>query len=381
MKNITLLLALLLSLTGFSQQSGEVAIFDNSGYQFHVILNGIMQNEKAESNVRIQGLRAAFYSCKVMADDNTFALDKNIIVKQDTLITYRIVNKRGKFKLRFFSEVPLNAAPAPVSTQSIVAYHAEEATNTEVVNSTNTTTATQSTTTTINTTDQSQSPTSTSIEADLSVSGSQGSQNETINTTTTTTETRDGVNSNTTVGTGEESISISMSVGENGANVNVQGTGLEGQEGVIMNTEITGSESVTHSEQTITTITTTTTSGSGTWDEEEVEISNYIETDDSRDYTDCFVGEEDFELFLNKVTNETFEDDRTNLTTDFVDRKCLSVEQVGQLMDQFDFSDNRMTVAKAAYNLCYETSDYFLLQEKFTFDDDKEEFRNFINNQ
>lgn len=386
MKNITLLLTLVLTFSGFAQQTGEVVIFDNSGYKFHVILNGIKQNAVADGNVRVQGLRAGWYSCKVLANDNTFSLDKNIIAKSDTLITYRITNKKGKFKLRFFSEVPLNTAPAPAATQSVIAYHTEEipVNNTGVVTPTTTTNTTQSTTTTITTTDQTQTPANTGMDVNLTVSGTDGTHSETISTTTTTTETNDGVSSNTTMGSGEGSVSISMNVDENGANVNIHGTGFEGQEGATMNTQVSGTESVTHSEQTITTTTTTTTTtGGGNWTTTEIESteSSEVDMDMGSDIVDCFVDEEGFQRFLKMMSNESFEDDKTELTTDFVEQKCLSVENIGVLLDQFDFSDNKLTVAKAAYQLCYDNQDYYLLQEKFTFSDDKEELRNFIDAQ
>ncbi|XOV68161.1 MAG: DUF4476 domain-containing protein [Fluviicola sp.] len=389
MKNFTLLLVLIISFTGLSQRAGEVAIFDNSGYTFHVILNGVMQNEKAESNLRIQGLKANYYSAKIMANDNTFSLDKNIIVKSDTLITYRIVNKRGKFKLRFFSEVPLNSAPAAQPNQSVIAYHTETTSNTAATTApTNTSTTTQTASTITNTTEQTSTPTHTSSEVNTTVIESEGSSHQTVSSNVTTTETTEGVQTNTSVGSGEESISVSMSVGEHGASVNIEGTGMDGEESVQMNSSVIvpeGTTTTAHSTTTTTSSTSTTTSMStsenwemeeeGTYDLEEPEVRKVT------DFSNCFVGEADFDLFLRMMKQETFEDDKTALITDFVGRKCLSVGQIGTLMDELTFSDNQMAVAKAAYPLCYESSDYLLLQEKFTFSDDKEELRNFINNQ
>jgi len=382
MKHFTLLLILLISTASFSQRTGELVVFDDSGYPFHVILNGIMQNSKAENNVRVQDLQATYYKCRIMANDNTFTIDKNIIVKSDTLITYRIVNKKGKFKLRFYSEVPLNTAPAASATQTVVVYHTEESAGTEgtVSGTASSNTTTQSTAATVNTSQQ-QTPTNTSVDVNMSASGSNGAQSETISTTTTT-QTQEGVQTNTGVGSGDENISISMSVGENGANVSVQASGLEGQESMTMNTEVNGTEGGMVTEQSTTTTTTTTTTTSGTWTTAaEIDESTEIETSEEVDYSDCFVGEDDFDLFMRMLDQETFEDDKTKLTTEFVSRKCLSVKQIGQIMDAFTFSDNQLAVAKAAYSLCYDTDYYQLLEDKFTFDDEKEELRRFIENQ
>lgn len=366
MKISTLLIALLLTITGFSQQTGEVVIFENGGYQFHVILNGIKQNTKAESNIRIQSLRPTFYSCKVLADDNTFSIDKNIIVKSDTLITYQIVNKRGKFKLRFHSEVPLNTVQNS-TTQSTITFHSEEyvPTNTAVV------TPVEGNT--------------TSMEVNTSVGGTEGMTSETVSThtTTTTTETRDGMSTNTSVGTGDGNISISMDVSGTGANIDVQGSGLDGQEGMDM--QMTGSE--TYTESTVTTTTTTTTSGNWTTtNTESSKMNSDTDIDVSQGFSDfdsgdCYVGEDEFTRFNTLFRNETFDDDKTAIATEFVQNKCLSVANIGTLMDGLTFSDDRMAVAKAAYATCYDSTEYYQLLEKFEFDVDQEELQTFINNQ
>lgn len=363
MKNITLLLALLLSTVSFAQQSGDVVIFDNSGYRFHVILNGVMQNQKAESNVRIQGLQASYYSATIMADDNSFSLDKNIIVKRDTLITYRIINKKGKRKLRFFSEVPMNTAPAPAANQTLISFHTGDIPmDTEEDFSSSTTTQT-TTTTTVSTTEQSQTLSGGSIDVDMSVSGTDGMHSETVSTETTITESSEGVATEMNVGAGEEHLSISMDVNENGASINIEG---------IEN------ESATYTGQTTTTTTTTTTTSSGNWTADETEEATM---DLDTDYSDCFITEDEFDMFLRLAKNETFEDDRTRMTKEFVEKKCLSVDQIGSILDAFDFSDNRLLIAKSAYGLCYETSEYDSLIDKFDFSDDQDELRNFILNQ
>lgn len=375
MKHITLLITLLLTTVSIAQQSGEVVIFDNSGYQFHVILNGIMQNNAAESNVRIEGLAPSFYNCKILASDNTFSIDKNIIAKSDTLITYRIVNKRGKFKLRYFSEVPLNAAPTPPTSQILIAYHTTEYTTSS--NGVAPTTNTVHTSHTSSTNEPVETPSTSSMDMNMTVHETPGTHSETIHTETTITETRDGVHSNTETGVGEGSFSVSMNVDENGANVHVQGTGFDDTSGATMHTEMESSESVTYTEQTTTTTTVTTTSGNWTTEEENLETADNLST---IDVNDCFIGEVDFDMFLKEMSNTTFEDDKTEKIRRFVTTKCLNLEQIGALLDQFTFEDNRLTIAKAAYDLCYESSDYLQLLEKFTFDSDQEELRDYVMN-
>lgn len=376
MKYTLLYLLLLFSMSGFSQENGEIVIFDNSGYKFHVILNGIKQNAKAESNVRIQGLNPSFYSCKVMAEDNTFALDKNIIVKSDTLITYRITNKKGKFKLRFYSEVPLRSA-VNSGVQEVVSYHSEEL----LTNSASPAVPTTSTTSTVTTTEetvtysQSGTPNTTGMDVNVSVSGTESGVHQSVETTTSTIETTEGVSTQTSAGSGDGSISISMDISESGANVSISGSGLEGEENMGINTQVSGDGTFT--ESTVTTTTTTTTTSSGDWSTTEVDDNTEFDVT-ANGSVDCFVGEDDFNRFVTQMKNEDFDDDKTTLAKHYVQTKCLSVSQIGMLMDILSFSEDRMTVAKAAYNLCYNSSEYYQLTEKFDFSDDKNALLRFI---
>ena len=123
MKNLTLTLMLIVGLTAFGQQSGEVVFYSNANDQFFVVLNGIQQNTAPQTNVKIQGLIEPWYGCKIVSNDNIFTIEKNIMVKKDTLITYQIIEKNGKYKLRYFSETALKSASV-VATQNVVVYHA-----------------------------------------------------------------------------------------------------------------------------------------------------------------------------------------------------------------------------------------------------------------
>jgi hypothetical protein len=331
------------------------------------MLNGVKQNTRAESNVRIQGLRPTFYSCKILADDNSFSIDKNIIVKSDTLITYRIVNKKGKFKLRYYSEVPLVSVTSS-SAQTTIAYHNEEI----IPISTAVVTPLEGN--------------STTMDVNMSVGGTDGMESGSMHTTTTTTttETRDGINTNTSLGTEGESISISMDVSGTGANVDIRGTGLDGQEGI--NTQISGSE--TYTESSVTTTTTTTTSGNWTATDVETRGSTDMDADVDFDndivdvdWENCYVDDEQFERYFGLFQNESFEDDKTMMAKEFVQKKCLSVANIATLIEGLTFSDDRMTVAKAAFHTCYDSDEYYQLLDKFEFDVDKEELQKFINNQ
>lgn len=364
MKFSSLFCMLLIATVGFGQKTGDIVVFNNTGYQFHVVLNGISQNAKAESNVRIQGLEGAYYRCLVIADDNTFSIDKNIIVKQDTLITYRVVGKKGKFKLRFYSETPMAKAPQ-VSEQAIVTYHSTEV---ESPVSTGTSVTTGTTGTTVHTT----STTGTTT---------------TGNATSTTATTTSGNTPNSTGGT--ENVSISMTAGENGINVNMSATGMEGSENV--NLEMTGTEvggttsfqettTTTHTETingtTVSSGSTVTTSGGnvGTTDFDEMGHT----TTNIGSVSNCYVSEAEANQAIQLIKDETFADDQMLMAKALVSKKCLNVDQIGRIAEIFTFEDDRLEFVKAAYTHCSNRDNYYQLMSKFTFSENKEELKKHI---
>lgn len=370
MKSTALLFILFLATGTFAQRSGDIVVFNNKGYQFHVVLNGISQNAKAESNVRIQGLESSYYRCMVIADDNTFSVDKNIIVKTDTLITYQIVGKKGKFKLRFYSETPMAKAPQ-VSEQSVVTYHSTD------IPTTTTTVTTPTAVTTTNTVNTTSTPT-------------------TVNTTNTvsTTSSTSTVQTGTTVnsGTGTENVSISMTAGENGINVNMTGTGLEGSENVnVQMTGTDGSGTTTYQQTTTTTYTetingTTTSSGTSTTINEGGAVPNeFTEMENTMEFgeattttSNCYISEAEANKAIQLIEDETFADDQLLMAKALVSKKCLNIDQIGRIADIITFEDDRLDFAKAAYGKCVNHDSYYQLMAKFTFSENKEALKKYI---
>ena len=107
MKIFTIISALMLSFTSFAAHTGEIAILSNSGEKFYVAMDGTFQNYQPKSNVRVQAIGNSMYNFKVYALGNNFRFDRNIIVRPNTRITYKIVERYGHYTLRFHSESPM----------------------------------------------------------------------------------------------------------------------------------------------------------------------------------------------------------------------------------------------------------------------------------
>lgn len=104
MKTPFILVVLCMHFSILAQRTGDLTIYSNTGKQFYVILNGIRQNTTAETNVMISGLTDQWYSCRIIAEDKSFDIEKNVGVKRDSTVTYRIVKKRKKYKLKYYNE-------------------------------------------------------------------------------------------------------------------------------------------------------------------------------------------------------------------------------------------------------------------------------------
>ena len=132
-------IASILSVSSTLAQVSNLILFTEQGEQFTVILNGIKQNDKPETNVKVTGLNAPNYKMKVIFENKTIPdMDKNVFLELGSEVTYSIKkNAQAVYTIRLQSAVPMPQAVAPNPRQSVVAYHS---TPTVVQKSTTTTT-------------------------------------------------------------------------------------------------------------------------------------------------------------------------------------------------------------------------------------------------
>lgn len=107
MKFFTIISAFMLSFASFGAHIGEIAILSNSGEQFYVIMDGAYQNYYPKSNVEMQATGNSLFNLKIYAANNHFNFNRNIVVRPNKRITYKIVQRHGHYSLKFHSESPL----------------------------------------------------------------------------------------------------------------------------------------------------------------------------------------------------------------------------------------------------------------------------------
>ncbi|MEY4594852.1 MAG: hypothetical protein RIQ47_1262 [Bacteroidota bacterium] len=320
----------LLCITGLSAQSNNAILFTENGEPFQVILNGILQNPTAQTNVKMTSLTADAYKCRILFQDTRLGyLDFNMVFPDmNEEITWNIKrNSKGEFVTRYISAVPLAEAPPTPPTQTVVVYTA-----TPVVSGTTTTVQ------------------------------------QTQTTTTTTGGGMQGDNVNFNMGFNVD--------GESGS-ININASGLD--VGMNINDGYSSNSSTT---TTTTHTVTTTTSGNGG-----AVISNPPPRPQQIVYVSGYNGAigcpvpmspGDFSNFKQSVSSKDFENTKLTIAKQVIQNNCLTAQQVKETMGLFDFEATKLDFAKFAYGHTYDTGNYFVVNDAFEFESSVDELNKYI---
>ena len=144
-KYITLILISFLSIGAFAQ-TNNLIFFNQSGYPFYVIMNGLRMNEAPLTNLRLTEITPSNYKVKVVFEDiNLGEVDKTIFLEPDYEVSMEVKqNKKGAWVLRMISAVPINQAPPAPRGQTVIVY------GSPAVGTTSSTTVVEETTVTTN---------------------------------------------------------------------------------------------------------------------------------------------------------------------------------------------------------------------------------------
>ncbi|MFT5229713.1 MAG: hypothetical protein ACI9EV_002867 [Urechidicola sp.] len=340
MKQIfTLFSILIIQLTAVAQQTNNLIIFAEDATPFYVILNGIKQNIEPQTNVKIEGIASQQNQVKVIFKNTSIpALNKQWYSEEMNIeATMKIANTKKGYKLRYFGQNSMGAAPVDPA-QNVIVYH-----TTEIVEATPVVVEpTVETTTTV-------------VTQETTAIGTPGTQTE--------------INENA------ENIDVNMNVG--GFNLNM-GVNVTETNGGGVQTSTSQSGVVTSS----TTTTTTTTTGGGRIDNgsaqyiEPVQPIVYVEG-----YTGsvgCSVPSNSMASIKSAIDNESFSDDKMMVAKQATNNKCLTTIQVMELMEMFDFEDSKLAFAKYAYSKTYDVDNYYQVNSLFDFSSSKTELNEYI---
>jgi Domain of unknown function (DUF4476) len=171
-----------------------------------------------------------------------------------------------------------------------------------------------------------------------------GNGTTTTTTTTTTTGTTDVTNANVNVG---------------GVGMNV--TIYDANGGVV-----NGS----------TTSTTTTTYSSTTTNDN----TNYNNGTTTTYNNNCIYGmsESEFRDAKSSISNGSFEDTKSSTFKQVVSNKCVNTKQIKEMLQLFTFEETKLEMAKYAYTYVADPSNYYTVNDIFTFDASKTELSDYV---
>ncbi|MEI6021621.1 MAG: DUF4476 domain-containing protein [Bacteroidota bacterium] len=333
--------AMLMGFMAISQNVVNLVVFSEDGDTFYIFINGIKQNAKPESNVKVTGV-SPNVSLRIEFENKAYPqLKQNMSLMAGYEHTFRIKkDTKLQMKLRYFGQVPLAEASTGVAT---VQYH-------------------------------------TADQSDDNGNGTDGNVN--MNTNTNVNTNTMGMNTNvntTTVSTttttkSNDDVSINMNVGGMGINMNVNGMGMN------TNTNANGMNTTT------STTVTSTSSSSGNMNHNQNDNHNTNTTMNNSapaPKAGCSVAmsQVSFDKMKASVEAKPFSDTKMSTAKIATKNACISVNQVREICKLFSMDDDKLQYAKYAYAYCINKSEYYQVSEIFSFSTTTDEFNKFLEQQ
>jgi hypothetical protein len=86
----------------------------------------------------------------------------------------------------------------------------------------------------------------------------------------------------------------------------------------------------------------------------------------------------DFSSLKQTIASKTFEDTRMTIAKSVLGDRCVISDQVKELCSLFTFEENKLEIAKFAYQRTYDIGNYFKVNDVFTFESSIEELNDYI---
>ena len=90
------------------------------------------------------------------------------------------------------------------------------------------------------------------------------------------------------------------------------------------------------------------------------------------------VNSERLEDMAKTVENQTFSDDKVRVTKQIIRTNCITLDQLIVLLNNFDWDDGKLEIAKFAYDYVYDLENYYKIYDLFTFSSSGEELEEYI---
>lgn len=328
-KTLTLIFfASLISISLKAQPNYNLVFYSEDGEPFYLEVNGVQQNNFAETNVRLEGLSADVVKVKIAFENSALGEFTKSIYAPATPeeATYRIMRtNKGKWTARYFSSAPIpqperQLASAPPAQRVVTTAAPVQAI------------------------------------AVTQVQTAPVSQVQHTSTTTTTTAT-----SSAAPATGAN-VSFNMGNGSFGMNVNINEAEMTSTSSSVTTSTTVSSSSSSYSTSTSTAPDTTVTVV------EEAPSHYVMEGYNGPMGCPWPMDEVDFEEAMQSIASKDFEESKFQIAKQVIGANCIFADQVRDIMKLFDFEDTRIDFAKFAYPYTFDQGNYFKVHDAFEFE-------------
>jgi hypothetical protein len=320
-KSIFIFAALILtSLVAISQNTYNLVIFSEDSEPFYAFVNGIRQNDRPETNIRVTGLNSEALNVRVTFENKALPqLKQNMAPEPGFEHTINIRrNRKKEIKMQYFGQVPLNEAPQ--GSAANIPFHTDEH-------------PLQST-------------------SEVSNSGSMNS-----NTSITTTQTNTQLNNN------PEKVAI---------NVNIGGLGMN------MNVDVPNQGTTVHSSSS----TTVTSSSSSSSSKTPVKTTGSPASTQSASNAGCStaMNSSSYEKMKESIASKPFSETKMSTAKVATKNACLTSDQIRGICELFSMDNDKLAYAKYAYNYCIDKNNFYHVSEVFSFSATTDDLNKFLEN-
>ena len=409
---------LFISVVSFNNAQTNLTVFNNGDQSFHIILNGIKQNQFPQKNVCVTNVTNGGHALKVVFANGASAdIDKKLFLDEASDIRMSIEFKKGKGKLRIISYEPTKGSASSGvvfrPTDSAIYSDAPVAQNQSTTQITsnqvvpqNTQTATITTQNTIPN-NQSQTITTQNPQAGLNTN----TANSTTTTTTVTTSGNTTIPANTSINL-DGGVNINMGLngmnmtvadplsGQNvNMNINVNGmTGANSNSSTVNSSSQTTTTTITSSSQsssnsTIPNASTSTTLNTNTTIPTNTQVNSTTTSGISNTSNpnqgivtvnrgtakiNCSKTLGNIDVYVKDLKALSFESDQVEAIEKDFASTCLTSAQAYKIVEVLTFESNRLDIAKFLSDRMTNRDKAGDLLSLFTFDSNKVEYKDYI---
>lgn len=348
--------AVLLSISGFAQNSANLVVFSEDLEPFYVYVNGVKQNANYETNVRITNVNENIALRIEFQNKALPVLKQSMMCEPGFEHTARLKYDKNKvMKLRYFGQVAINEAPKDNGAKNIE-YHTAEITQ-------------PAANTVINTDAQ-----DTQVHSQVSI---QSMPVTNVNITTSTVTTTQTTGTPKTDGGG-----ISITMPGVGINMTVTDPTMGGNVQTTTSTTVT---TTTTGGMTETSTTSMQSGGSAQVTSKSVKSASVSTPSpaavaETAAKVDCSVpmSGDAFNRMKTNIESKPFSETKMSVARVATKSACLSVNQVKEITKLFSMDDDKLAYAKFAYDYCVDKANYYEISDAFSFSSTQEELMKFL---